>query len=54
MRVVDAGGFAAAARKLNMAPSTVTSHVQSLEERLGVRLLVVQIVVETLVQIFDY
>lgn len=39
VRVVDSGGFAAAARKLKMAPSTVTSHVQALEDRLGVRLL---------------
>lgn len=39
VRVVDSGGFAAAARKLKMSPSTVTAHVQALEERLGVRLL---------------
>jgi DNA-binding transcriptional LysR family regulator len=39
VKVVDAGGFAAAARKLNMSPSMVTTHVRALEERLGVRLL---------------
>jgi DNA-binding transcriptional LysR family regulator len=38
-KVVEAGGFAAAARKLKMSPSTVTEHIQSLETRLGVRLL---------------
>jgi DNA-binding transcriptional LysR family regulator len=39
VKVVDAGGFAAAGRALNMSPSTVTTHIQSLEERLGARLL---------------
>jgi DNA-binding transcriptional LysR family regulator len=39
VRVVDTGGFAAAARVLSLSPSVVTNHVQSLEERLGVRLL---------------
>src|SRR5215467_14126880 len=39
VRVVDNGGFAAAARALNMSASTVTLHVQEIEERLGVRLL---------------
>jgi DNA-binding transcriptional LysR family regulator len=39
VKVVEAGGFAAAGRKLDMSPSTVTLHVQALEERLGVRLL---------------
>src|SRR5689334_1517022 len=39
VKVVDAGGFAAAGRLLNMSPSTVTAHVQALEERLGARLL---------------
>jgi DNA-binding transcriptional LysR family regulator len=39
VRVVDSGGFAAAARRLNMSTTMVSSHVQSLEERLGVRLL---------------
>lgn len=38
VKVVDVGGFAAAARALNLSPSVVTSHVQSLEERLRVRL----------------
>ena len=39
VKVVDVGGFAAAARKLGMSPSMVTTHVRALEERLGVRLL---------------
>lgn len=39
VKVVDSGGFAAAARALEMSPSSVTLHVQSIEERLGVRLL---------------
>jgi DNA-binding transcriptional LysR family regulator len=39
VKVVDLGGFAAAARKLGMSPSMVTTHVRALEERLGVRLL---------------
>jgi DNA-binding transcriptional LysR family regulator len=39
VKVVDAGGFSAAARALNLSPSMVTNHIQSLEERLGVRLL---------------
>ena len=39
VKVVDAGGFAAAGRALNMSPSTVTAHIQSLEERLAARLL---------------
>jgi len=39
VKVVDTGGFAASARALNLSPSVVTNHVQSLEERLGVRLL---------------
>jgi DNA-binding transcriptional LysR family regulator len=38
-RVVECGGFSAAARKLNMSATMVSSHVQSLEDRLGVRLL---------------
>src|ERR1700757_2372140 len=38
-RVVDSGGFSAAGRKLNMSTTTVSNHVQALEERLGVRLL---------------
>lgn len=39
VKVVDNGGFSAAARALHMSPSMVTTHIQSLEERLGVRLL---------------
>lgn len=39
VKVVESGGFAAAARKLDMSPSSVTGHVQALESRLGVRLL---------------
>jgi DNA-binding transcriptional LysR family regulator len=39
VKVVDVGGFSAAARALNLSPSMVTNHIQSLEERLGVRLL---------------
>src|SRR5919204_3596382 len=39
VKVVDVGGFAAAARKLNISPSMVTTHVRALEDRLGVRLL---------------
>ncbi|MBB3660281.1 DNA-binding transcriptional LysR family regulator [Rhizobium sp. BK650] len=38
-KVVECGGFTAAARRLNMSVTMVTTHVQSLEERLGVRLL---------------
>ncbi len=37
--VVESGGFSAAARRLNMSVTMVSNHVQSLEERLGVRLL---------------
>ena len=39
VRVVDAGGFSAAGRRLNMSTTMVSSHVQALEARLGVRLL---------------
>jgi DNA-binding transcriptional LysR family regulator len=39
VKVVESGGFSAAARALEMSPSMVTTHVQALEERLGVRLL---------------
>jgi DNA-binding transcriptional LysR family regulator len=39
VKVVEAGGFSAAARELGVAPSVVTAHVQSLEKRLGARLL---------------
>jgi DNA-binding transcriptional LysR family regulator len=37
--VVDQGGFSAAARRLGMSVTMVSSHVQALEDRLGVRLL---------------
>ena len=37
--VVDSGGFASAARKLNQSPPVVTRAVAELEERLGLRLL---------------
>jgi len=39
VRVVDSGGFSAAARRLNMSTTMVSNHVQALEERLGARLL---------------
>lgn len=38
-RVVELGGFAAAARRLEMSPAMATRHVAALEERLGARLL---------------
>lgn len=38
-QVVDEGGFAAAARKLDLAPAVVTRLVTDLEQNLGVRLL---------------
>jgi DNA-binding transcriptional LysR family regulator len=38
-RVVECGGFSAAARRLNMSVTMVGNHVQSLEDNLGVRLL---------------
>jgi DNA-binding transcriptional LysR family regulator len=37
--VVDKGGFAAAARHLSIAPATVTQQIQTLEHRIGARLL---------------
>lgn len=37
--VVDSGGFASAARKLNLSPPVVTRAVAEIEERLGLRLL---------------
>jgi len=37
--VVDEGGFAAAARKMELAPAVVTRHIQDLERSLGARLL---------------
>jgi DNA-binding transcriptional LysR family regulator len=39
VKVVDKGGFSSAARELNLSTSMVTTHVKSLEDRLGVRLL---------------
>src|ERR1700733_5504656 len=39
VRVVDSGGFSAAARRLNMSTPMISNHVHALEERLGVRLL---------------
>src|SRR4051794_34973158 len=39
VRVVDNGGFSAAGRRLNMSVTMVSNHVQSLEDRLAVRLL---------------
>jgi DNA-binding transcriptional LysR family regulator len=39
VRVVDCSGFSAAARRLNMSATMVSSHVQALEDRLGARLL---------------
>src|ERR1700744_2325757 len=39
VRVVDSGGFSAGGRKLNMSTTMVSNHVQSLEDRLGARLL---------------
>jgi DNA-binding transcriptional LysR family regulator len=39
VKVVANGGFSAAARELNISTSIVTTHVKSLEDRLGVRLL---------------
>jgi DNA-binding transcriptional LysR family regulator len=38
-RVVEAGGFSAAARRLGMSVTMASNHVQALEARLGVRLL---------------
>jgi DNA-binding transcriptional LysR family regulator len=38
-KVVEGASFAAAGRHLGMSPAMVTKHVQTLEERLGVRLL---------------
>jgi DNA-binding transcriptional LysR family regulator len=39
VKIAETGGFAAAARKLGVSPSTVTTQIQDLEDRLGVRLL---------------
>src|ERR1041385_475514 len=38
-KVVESGGFSAAARALEISPSMVTNHIRFLEDRLGVRLL---------------
>jgi DNA-binding transcriptional LysR family regulator len=38
-QVVETGGFSAAARRLNMSVTMVSNHIQSLEDRLGARLL---------------
>jgi DNA-binding transcriptional LysR family regulator len=38
-RVVESGGFTAAARRLNLSTTAVSNHVQALEDGLGVRLL---------------
>jgi DNA-binding transcriptional LysR family regulator len=38
VKVVENGGFSAAARQLNISTSIVTTHVKSIEDRLGVRL----------------
>jgi DNA-binding transcriptional LysR family regulator len=38
-RVVECGGFSAAARRLNMSVTMVSNHVRALEDRLGARLL---------------
>jgi DNA-binding transcriptional LysR family regulator len=38
-RVIDEGGFAAAARRLNLSPAVVTRQVADLEEHLGARLM---------------
>src|SRR5215470_16781943 len=39
VRVVESGSFAAAAKRLKVAPATITHHVRSLEDRLGIQLL---------------
>jgi DNA-binding transcriptional LysR family regulator len=39
VRVVENGGFTAAARRLDLSPTMVSNHVQALENGLGVRLL---------------
>ena len=38
-QVVESGGFSAAGRRLNMSVTMVSNHIQSLEDRLGARLL---------------
>lgn len=39
VRVVESGSFTAAARRLDLSTTTVSNHVQALEDSLGVRLL---------------
>ena len=39
VRVVDRGGFAAAAAELGMSPAMASKHVRALEDRLGAKLL---------------
>ncbi len=39
VQVVDANGFSAASRRLNMSTTKVSNHIQALEQRLGARLL---------------
>jgi DNA-binding transcriptional LysR family regulator len=39
VRVVESGGFTAAARRLDLSITTISNHVQALEDSLGVRLL---------------
>jgi len=39
VKVVECGGFSAAASRLNLSTTMVSSHIQSLESRLGTRLL---------------
>ena len=39
VKIAETGGFAAAARKLGVSPSTASTQIQDLEDRLGVRLL---------------
>lgn len=39
VQVVDSGSFAAAAKRLDASPATITHHVQALEDHLGVQLL---------------
>jgi DNA-binding transcriptional LysR family regulator len=38
-KIAEAGSFAEAARRLRIAPATVTKHVQALEKRIGARLI---------------
>ena len=39
VRVAESGGFAAAARRLNLSKATITNQIQALENGLGARLL---------------